>query len=134
MPRREAWTRKLHPGRFEAYSAGIRRWPEEVAAGRAPLPFELRWLGIEPAPWSAADTLAIVRMRAWLLGRSLGASLLLERLKQELGGIDSQDFFPGDPPSDEAAGPRPLDRLIALSRVADAWANRHSVGQTRDSR
>ncbi len=63
-----------------AYSDGVNSWLEEVRAGRVGTPLEFRWLGYEPERWRPEDTLAIVRMRAWLVGRSLGASLLLDRL------------------------------------------------------
>ena len=59
---------------LEAYAAGVNAWLAEIAAGRAPKPFELRWLELEPEPWTPADSLAIARLRAWDLGRSLGAS------------------------------------------------------------
>ena len=86
---------------------------------RAPRPFELRWLELEPEPWRASDSLAIARLRAWNLGRSLGASLLLDRLVSELGGVPSRDFFPVRP-SDGAHDP--LAPLLELGRSADSLA------------
>jgi penicillin amidase len=112
---------------LRAYSAGVNRWLEEITAGRARAPFELVRLGIEAEPWRPEDTLALVRLRAWLLGRSLGSSLLLDRLYRELGGVASQEFFPESSvqPSDNvarSAGDRADDGRAALDRAADTWA------------
>jgi penicillin amidase len=104
---------------LEAYAAGVNAWLAEIAAGRAPRPFELRWLELEPEPWTPADSLAIARLRAWNLGRSLGASLLLDRLVSEIGGVPSRDFFPVRP-SDGAHDP--LAPLLELGSAADALA------------
>lgn len=102
-----------------AYSDGVNRWLEEVRAGRVGTPLEFRWLGHEPERWRPADTLAIVRMRAWLVGRSLGASLLLDRLVREIGGVASSDFFPVRP-TDGAHDT--LATLLEIGRTADALA------------
>ncbi|HXZ84306.1 MAG TPA: penicillin acylase family protein, partial [Myxococcota bacterium] len=104
---------------LDAYAAGVNAWLAEIAAGRATRPFELRWLELEPEPWTAADSLAIARLRAWNLGRSLGASLLLDRLVSELGGVPSRDFFPVRP-SDGAHDP--LAPLLELGRAGDELA------------
>jgi len=104
---------------LDAYAGGVNAWLAEVAAARAPRPFELRWLELEPEPWRAEDSLAIARLRAWNLGRSLGASLLLDRLVSELGGVPSRDFFPVRP-SDGAHDP--LAPLLELGQVADELA------------
>ena len=105
---------------LDAYAGGVNAWLAEVSAARAPRPFELRWLELEPEPWSAADSLAIARQRARNQGRSLGASLLLDRLVSELGGVPSRDFFPVRP-SDGAHDP--LAPLLELGRAADELAS-----------
>ena len=104
---------------LEAYAGGVNAWLAEVSTGRAPRPFELRWLELEPEPWTAADSLAIARLRSWNLGRSLGASLLLDRLVSELGGVPSRDFFPVRP-SDGSHDP--LAPLLELGQAADGLA------------
>jgi len=112
----------LSPGtraQLERYSAGVNRWLREVRSARAPRPFEIRWLGIEVADWSPVDTLAILRLRAWMLSRSLSSSLLLERLSRELGGVAAQDFFPVRPAEGQ---PRLLSGLLGVGRIADAMA------------
>ncbi len=104
---------------LDAYSAGVNAWLAEIAANRATRPFELRWLAVEPEPWTPEDSLAIARLRAWSLGRSLSASLLLDRLVAELGGVPSRDFFPVRP-SDGSHDP--LEGLLSLGTVSDDLA------------
>jgi penicillin amidase len=96
----------------------VNAWVREIREGRVPRPFEYRWLELDPEPWSPEDTLAIVRYRAWLLGRSLDTSLLLDRLVRDEGGVDSQEFFPTpDLPTGELVG-----ALLPLARIADRQA------------
>lgn len=109
-------TRRL----LTAYARGVNAWIAEVRERRVPRPLELAWLEVEPAPWTPVDTVAILRLRAWMLGRSLGASLVLDRLVREIGGVASEAFFP-DPPE----GP-PTDQVVRLrlelGRPADLLA------------
>ncbi len=105
--------------RLNAYSAGVNRYLEDVRSVHGSPAVELHWLGAEPQPWTPEDSLALLRLRAWMLGRSLGASLLLDRLVREIGGVASQDFFPDrirDVPPDT------VGTLLRLGRTADAWA------------
>jgi penicillin amidase len=104
---------------LDAYSAGVNAWLAEIAANRETRPFELRWLAIDPEPWTPQDTLAIARLRAWNLGRSLSASLLLDRLVAELGGVPARDFFPVRP-SDGSHDP--FEGFLQLGRISDALA------------
>ncbi len=104
---------------LEAYAAGVNAWQAEIAANRATRPFELRWLAVDPEPWTPEDSLSIARLRAWSLGRSLSASLLLDRLVAELGGVPSRDFFPVRP-SDGSHDP--MEDLLSLGHVSDALA------------
>ncbi len=117
LPELGGRTRRL----LEAYCAGINGWLAHLAAGEAPVPLELRWLELEPEPWTPADVLAIVRWRAWSTSRSLGASLLLDRLVRELGGVGSRDFFPARA-HDGALGALG-DALLELGRSADQLAH-----------
>ena len=102
-----------------AYSNGVNRWLAEVDAGRVRAPLEFRWLDHNPEPWKPEDTLAIVRLRGWLLSRSLGASLLLDELVQRFGGVASSDFFPVRQ-SDGAHDT--LGTMLELGKTADALA------------
>lgn len=103
-----------------AYATGVNAWVREVREGRQPAPAEYRWLGLQPEPWRPEDTLAIVRFRAWLFGRSLGATLLLDRLVRQLGGLSSQEFFPRPTRTDHMEGL--VGRLLPLARLADRSA------------
>jgi penicillin amidase len=114
--------RALAPGAravLEAYCRGVNRWLELIADGEVARPFELRWLDVEPEPWGPTDVLAIVRLRAWQLSRSLGASLLLDRLVREVGGVPSKDFFPVRA---RDGGRDLLGELLEWGRAADALA------------
>ena len=93
--------------------------PSALDAGRVRAPLEFRWLGHSPGRWTPQDTLAIVRLRGWLVSRSLGASLLLDKLVQTFGGVASSDFFPIRP-SDGAHDT--LATLLELGKTADALA------------
>ncbi len=106
---------------LESYAAGVNRWLAEVQSGRQTAAFEFRWLGLDPEPWRPEDTLAIVHMSAWLRSATLGATLLLDRLVREEGGVPSQDLFPEPPLGQE---PGFAGGLLRLGRVADRFAER----------
>jgi penicillin G amidase len=96
-----------------AYSEGVNAWLARLREEPGWMPGELRWLEIEPEPWTPADSLAVVRLRSFLLSRSLGASLLLERLNRDLGGEGAQEFFPvqpASPPPPQPTPPQPAPR------------------------
>ncbi|MCP4007342.1 MAG: penicillin acylase family protein [bacterium] len=105
---------------LDAYSAGVNSWIEHLRSGEAPLPYEFEFLEYEPEPWSPADTLAILRLRAWNTGRSLGASLLLDQLVREVGGVPARDFFPTRP---EDGAHDPLGPVLELGKAADRLAS-----------
>ena len=106
-------------GLLEAYARGVNAWLAEVRALRVDQPFELRWLSYQIADWSAADTLALVRLRSWMLSRTLGVSLLLQRLLDDVGSTAARDFFP---PRQIEAEPQLVGGLLGLGRVADRFA------------
>ncbi len=117
--RREAV--KLSPSHrrlLAAYASGVNAWLGEVRAGRVRAPFEARWLQYEIPDWTPEDTLAIVRFRSWALSRTLGASMMLQRLMVELGSGPSRDFFPERSLDQD---PRLVGSLPSLVRIADAW-------------
>ncbi len=119
--RAERERRRLRPSTealLEAYASGVNAWVREIREARAHRPFEYHWLALDPEPWSPEDTLAIVRYRAWLLGRSLDTSLLLDRLVREAGGVASQEFFP----TPEVAPGELARALLPLARLAGRHA------------
>lgn len=109
---------------LEAYVAGVNLWMEELRAGRAEMPLEFRWLGVEPEDWTSADSLALLRLRAWMIGKSLSAALLMQRFTHELGGVASQDFFPVPPLEQE---PELVGSVSRLGIIADRWARRFGL-------
>ncbi len=102
-----------------AYSSGVNLWIEKIESGEVDRPYEFAWLEHSPEPWSPEDTLAILRMRAWNTGRSLGASLLLDRLVREIGGVPARDFFPVRP---EDGAHDPLGEMFEVGKAADNLA------------
>ena len=104
---------------LEAYSAGVNLFLARIANGEERQPLELRRLRVELMEWKPEDSLAIVRLRAWLLIRSLRSSVLLDQLVREIGGIASQDFFPVRPIE---TGPELIGSLLRLGETADALA------------
>lgn len=102
---------------LESYASGVNRWIEEVRRARAPLPFEWRWLGTDIADWQPADSLALLRFRAWGLSGTLSASLLLDQLKREVGSAYNH-FYPTDPLE---LAPELVGSLEEVQRVAAAW-------------
>jgi penicillin amidase len=102
-----------------AYAEGVNAWLARVRAGSVPRPFEMGWLGQEDiADWTPQDTLALARFRSWALSRTLGVSLLLQRLLVELGSADSRDFFPDHQRHEE---PSLVGSLEGLTRLSRAW-------------
>ncbi len=62
---------------LEAYAAGVNRWIE-LSAGCLPVEFDL--LGYEPEPWTALDSLVILRYFWWTLTGRLQQIVAAERL------------------------------------------------------
>jgi penicillin amidase len=107
-----------HAALLDAYASGVNAWLRVLPDSPASRPAELRWLDHQPRSWTIADTLSVVRLRAFMLSRSMGASLLLERLNRDLGGAQAQDFFPRQPPP-----PRVVGAMHRLGRIADRFAS-----------
>ncbi|MDD5177128.1 MAG: penicillin acylase family protein [Sterolibacterium sp.] len=90
----DAETRSL----FEAYAAGVNAY---LAANDKPLPPEFVLLRHRPEPWSAADSLAWIKMMAWDLNGSWRPELLHMQLADHLSTQRIQEFlppYPGDMP------------------------------------
>ena len=62
---------------------GINAWRERAIALRL-LPVEFEWLGFEPAPWSAADSVAVWKGRWWMLTSRLENVALAEAARRYL--------------------------------------------------
>ena len=62
---------------------GINAWRERAIAERT-LPVEFEWLGFEPAPWTAADSVAVWKGRWWMLTSRLENVALAEAARRHL--------------------------------------------------
>jgi penicillin amidase len=63
---------------LDGFAAGVNRWIEDLRP--TALPPEHLLLGVEPAPWTAEDSLAVGRLIAWLLSLSFPAKPVLAAL------------------------------------------------------
>ena len=79
---------------LEAYAAGVNARIGDIRAGRSLLHPALQALGAELEPWTAADSIAVVKQWGWGLGVSIEAPLVLWDLVRLLGGRDARPFFP----------------------------------------
>ncbi len=111
---------------LDAYAAGVNARIARIRAGEAAAPRALQALGVELEDWTAADTLALVKLHAWSLSDSLATSLVLLDLIRHLGAIGARPFFPAGagigavPIGTEArpapgAAPDPLRRAAGLA-------------------
>jgi len=80
---------------LDAYVAGVNRFIAELSSDRSRLPFE--YLGQLPAPWSAADTIAIGELQVGMFGVGGGQELenarLLSSLRQRFGESEARGIF-----------------------------------------
>lgn len=83
----------------EAYARGINRWMDECAGG-GPLPWEFKQWGIEPEPWKATDSLAVMIAAGRRFGESGGREL--ENL-EELRKLGKEEFYRRYPINDPLA-------------------------------
>lgn len=78
---------------LEAYAAGVNARLEPVRRGRRVAPAgEPDPAALEP--WTPADSLALLKHRAWTLGASVEESLVLDALIRKLGPSLAGVFFP----------------------------------------
>jgi penicillin amidase len=107
--------RRLHPDTrtaVEAYVTGVNAWLANPANAR---PAELIVLGIEPEPWTVADSAAWGRLMALLLSGDWRTEVLRARLAARLSPEQLGDLWPDEP----AASPT---TLAALAGLGDAFA------------
>ncbi len=76
-----------------AYAAGANAWLDRIRSGAVGAPAGVR-VGPELPPWTPADSLAVLKHRAWTLGASLEESLTLEELIRRIGPALARSFFP----------------------------------------
>ncbi len=117
---------------LEAYAAGV----NAVLAQQRPLPPEFLVLGVEPAPWTPADSLSWMKLMAWDLAGNYDIELLRTRLIQAVGVERAGALLPGGPTAGEIEGarrstparaaalalaPARIDALARASRRLDAF-------------
>ncbi len=71
--------------RVEAYCAGINRGRDEL-----PRPMELKLLGLEPAPWTPRDVIAVARLQAWDLSWDARLEPVRDRVATQ---VESMELF-----------------------------------------
>ena len=76
--------------RIAAYVNGVNSW---LDSREGPLPPEFLILGIEPEPWTAADTVVWPKVMALDLGREWARDLMRLRLSEFLGPDRILDFY-----------------------------------------
>jgi penicillin G amidase len=91
---------------LDAYARGVNAWLESDP----PLPIELSALGVKPAPWAPADTLAYVRLMAWQLAGNWSNELTRVELSRVLSPEELEAFLPPYPGYD----PVPLAELLRV--------------------
>ncbi len=79
---------------LSAFAAGINAWLARAATGEASLPAGVP-VGIEHvAAWTASDSLAIAKLRAWQLADVVDETLTYEAVVRQIGPIAARGFFP----------------------------------------
>ncbi|MDJ0867896.1 MAG: penicillin acylase family protein [Myxococcota bacterium] len=79
---------------LEAYAAGVNARIDRIESGATARPALLAQLDVPLAPWTPADSIAVVKQLAWALGGSFEGTLVLDDLVQKLGGFGARPFFP----------------------------------------
>ncbi|SLN44538.1 penicillin acylase family protein [Oceanibacterium hippocampi] len=84
--------------RLDAYAAGVNAFLENRSGA---LPVEFVILGVDPEPWTAADSLVWLKMMAWDLSANWSSELLRFALTERLTPTAIGQFlppYPGDAP------------------------------------
>jgi len=88
-------------GAFEAYAKGVNAFIATRDFVRRPLSPEFIILGVEPEPWTPADSLVWGKMMALSLSVNMSDELLRAHMAQVLDPDQLADIFPGYPHPDE---------------------------------
>ncbi len=104
-------------GLLQAYADGVNAYRKE-AAGRPPLEYLLS--GLEPAPWTPRDSLAIAEYMAYLLSFNAREELAFLRVVQRVGVTRARELFPTDEGIPAEPPPPGLEGLHA--RLPDPFA------------
>ena len=92
---------------LQNYVDGINGW---VAAGRS-MPIEFAVAGIKPAPWTIADSVAIIYFMGWDSAANVSTEIIAQMLVEKLGEKKAREIFPLNVnPDDYLAVVRPDNR------------------------
>ena len=108
-------------GALEAYAKGVNAFIATRDFARRPLPPEFIILGIEPEPWTPADSLVWGKMMALSLSVNMSDELLRAHMAQVLDPDQLADIYPGYPHPDEHE----------LGALADIYASIPWIGAWR---
>ena len=79
---------------FEAYAAGVNAYLATRGGPFHPLPPEFLILGVEPEPWTAFDSMAVLKLLALDLAGNWSSELLRFRLADRLTAKQIDEFYP----------------------------------------
>lgn len=110
---------------LQAYCNGVNAFLEQK---RGALPLEFTILRTRPAPWTAADSLALGRLMGWTLSGNIDAEIVRSWLISKVGPqamVDLEPPYPGGmplvmPPGTESAPPgrEALEKIQEAARLA----------------
>lgn len=118
----EASVEALSPevrGLVEAFARGVNAYREEA---RSRLPLEYRLALLEPAPWEAADSLAVLEYMSYLLSYNARHEIAFLKLAERLGPEQARELFPVDEGVPAPAPARELGEALGGLRPAVAEA------------
>jgi len=106
-------------GLLESYAAGVNAF----LGAKPVLPIEFWITGVDPAPWTPADSLSWVKMMAWDLGGNWRSELLRLRLSKTLPNARINELLP----------PYPGETAPALPELQQFYGNLQREGVKGDS-
>src|SRR5687768_5452927 len=111
---------------------GINAWRERAIAERR-LPVEFEWLAYEPAPWTAADSVAVWKGRWWMLTSRLENVALAEAARRLLPP-ELHHAFMATELGEESIVPPDLTPWIAAGAASGAGAASLRVPRSEERR
>lgn len=79
---------------LQAYADGVNAFLADVKRGAAKYPAEFLVLGLDPEPWTIADSLAVGKLMAWDLGGNMRTELAMSLLVPKLGEERARALLP----------------------------------------
>jgi penicillin amidase len=114
-------------------SEDMRRWLQRyidgvnayIRSGAKTFPLEFKLSGIQPAPWTIADSLAVTYYMSWGSSANVQTEIIAQMLVDKLGMEKAQEIFPLNVNPDEKGGKRADNgnRTVAFEKIGLAWAS-----------